>query len=214
MVLGEAQQEAIVHRDLSAARRLIEQALDRYPLQKMAPLNRPYVTVGGPNLVLAFSLAGAPDRARAMLDEYQREVPEENQDGVAARRALGHVLIAEGRYGEALEEFRKPNSDNCVHCDLVAFARAYDGAGPTDTAAVAWARLAEDPWRNKVDWDQFWLGPALERAAQLYDGLGDPSNAAKYYARFVEVWAEADQELQPRVRAAQARLEELVAEER
>ena len=47
---------------------------------------------------------------------------------------------------------------------------------------------------------------------QLYDEADDFENAAKYYAMFVELWAEADEELQPRVRAAQARLEEVVAE--
>ncbi len=37
-------------------------------------------------------------------------------------------------------------------------------------------------------------------------------NASKYYLMFVELWAGADEELQPRVRAAEARLEEIVAE--
>jgi hypothetical protein len=31
-----------------------------------------------------------------------------------------------------------------------------------------------------------------------------------YYARFVELWDDADDELQPRVQAAQARLDEIL----
>jgi hypothetical protein len=46
----------------------------------------------------------------------------------------------------------------------------------------------------------------------LYNERGDPDNAATYYARFVELWREADPELQPRVQAAQTRLEEILAE--
>ena len=52
----------------------------------------------------------------------------------------------------------------------------------------------------------------LERLGQLYDEQGDLENAAKYYAQFVELWAEADPELQPRVEAAQKRLDEIFAQ--
>jgi hypothetical protein len=48
--------------------------------------------------------------------------------------------------------------------------------------------------------------------AQLYDERGDRDKAADHYAKFVELWVEADEELQPRVRAAQVRLEEILEE--
>jgi len=64
-------------------------------------------------------------------------------------------------------------------------------------------------WRA---WSDDRLAPTLERVAQLYDELGDTENAAVYYAQFVEVWANADPEFQPRVEAARARLEEIVRE--
>lgn len=211
--LGEAMQEAIVRRNPAAALRVIDESLDRYPLEEMAPADRPYIMAGGPPLVVALSLAGDAGRAREMLERYQREVPREEIEEVDMSRALAHVLISEGRPDAALEELRGA-TNNCVYCDLVAFARAYDAAGPPDSAAVAWARLTEVPWFGKLTWDQFWLGPALERAAELYDELGDLENAAKYYARLVEVWAEADADLQPRVRVAQTRLEQILEEER
>ena len=60
--------------------------------------------------------------------------------------------------------------------------------------------------------DRHLLGPSLERLAELYDERGNLDDAALYYARFVELWAEADEELQPRVRAAQVRLEVILRE--
>ena len=56
------------------------------------------------------------------------------------------------------------------------------------------------------------LCPKGASLGQLHDEQGDLETAAVHYARFVELWAEADPELQPRVRAAQARLEEIVRE--
>jgi hypothetical protein len=47
---------------------------------------------------------------------------------------------------------------------------------------------------------------------QLQDSIGDLENAAKHYSMFVELWAEADEDLQPRVQAARRRLEEILAE--
>ena len=60
--------------------------------------------------------------------------------------------------------------------------------------------------------DQYVLGPTYERLGQLYDEKGDYENASRNYAGFVELWREADPELQPRVETAQKRLEQIIAE--
>ncbi len=70
----------------------------------------------------------------------------------------------------------------------------------------------ETPVGLRMFTDHYMLPHAVERAAELYDQRGDAENAAKYYARFVELWADADPELQPRVEAARGRLEEILAE--
>lgn len=51
-----------------------------------------------------------------------------------------------------------------------------------------------------------------ERLGQLYDQKGYLKNAAKYSTQFVQLWKDADAELQPRVQAVQQRLEEIVAQ--
>jgi tetratricopeptide (TPR) repeat protein len=48
---------------------------------------------------------------------------------------------------------------------------------------------------------------ALYGQAQAYETLGDLDRAAEHYAGFIELWAHADEEYQPRVQAAQQRLE-------
>ncbi|MCL7971574.1 MAG: hypothetical protein M8866_05680, partial [marine benthic group bacterium] len=79
--------------------------------------------------------------------------------------------------------------------------------GRADSAVVWYLRELETPRLRAPD------RPMLfERLGQLYDELGDMENAALYYARFVELWADADAELQPRVTVARTRLEEIIRE--
>ncbi len=47
---------------------------------------------------------------------------------------------------------------------------------------------------------------------QLHDEAGDRQKAVEYYAKLVELWRDADPELQPRVEAAQRRIDEIFAE--
>lgn len=44
---------------------------------------------------------------------------------------------------------------------------------------------------------------------QLYEGTPDTHRATEYYGRFVDLWAHADPELQPRVAEARTRMEQL-----
>ena len=89
---------------------------------------------------------------------------------------------------------------------------AFDQAGQPDSAIAYYERYLapRQNWRTYVDGS--WRAWTLERLGQLYDEMGDLEQAAGYYGAFVELWAEADPELQPRVQAAQARLEEIVRE--
>jgi hypothetical protein len=46
----------------------------------------------------------------------------------------------------------------------------------------------------------------------IHDEAGDREKAVEYCARYVELWADADPELKPRVEAAQRRIDEIFAE--
>jgi tetratricopeptide (TPR) repeat protein len=125
---------------------------------------------------------------------------------------------ASGDYAQALQLMRTsidlevekvPDRDPATDADDLADVLYV--AGDPQGAIAEYER-----WLGRRELFRAWsdrkLAPILERVAQLYDELGDTENAAVYYAQFVDVWAEADPEFQPRVEAARARLEEIVRE--
>jgi tetratricopeptide (TPR) repeat protein len=89
---------------------------------------------------------------------------------------------------------------------------AFDQAGQPDSAVVYYERYLAPTQNWRAYTDAAWRAWTLERLGQLYDELGELEQAAGYYAAFVELWAEADPELQSRVQAARARMEEIVRE--
>ena len=84
---------------------------------------------------------------------------------------------------------------------------AYEAAGEEDSVVAILERYVETPNYYRLRVDRVHLGPTLERLGQLYDGRGDLEKAAMCYARFVELWADADGELQERVQTARRRLD-------
>jgi len=57
--------------------------------------------------------------------------------------------------------------------------------------------------------DRFWLAPTLFRLGELYENAKDVRHATEYYGRFVDLWKNADPELQPRVTDARSRIDRL-----
>jgi eukaryotic-like serine/threonine-protein kinase len=56
------------------------------------------------------------------------------------------------------------------------------------------------------------LGPTYKRLGELYEERGDAVKALDYYGRLVDLWKNADPELQPAVRDVRQRLARLTAE--
>ena len=84
--------------------------------------------------------------------------------------------------------------------------------GDRPGAIAAWEAYLSQGWHVRHILDANGLGSVYESLGRMYDEEGDPEQAAIHYAQFVELWNEADPELQPRVRAAQDRLETIVRE--
>jgi tetratricopeptide (TPR) repeat protein len=204
--------------DADAARARLTDALAQIPLSGLDPLDRPYS-------ILAEALASAGDLAgaKALLDEMEAELPSDLLQGgeyVHFKLALGHpdraraeIAVAEGRYDEAIGAIRRSDVGTCQLCALPGLARAYDAAGQADSALAVYRRYLDTPEAFRLaSGDAIHRGIALERLGQLYDEAGDEDQAAKYYAEFATLWKGADPVLQPRVRAATARIEEIEAD--
>jgi tetratricopeptide (TPR) repeat protein len=53
---------------------------------------------------------------------------------------------------------------------------------------------------------------SLLRLGELYESKGDKAKALEYYGRLVDLWKNADPELQPRVKDLRRRIGELAGE--
>ncbi|UCC82683.1 MAG: tetratricopeptide repeat protein [Gemmatimonadota bacterium] len=191
-----------------AAVRRVDGVLARYPLESIEPAERPYGL-----LATFYALAGLTDRASVYLAEYEAAI----EDGVVtanpedgADASKGVLALAEGRVDDAIRELRAIDIGPCTICALPILGQAYDQAGETDSVVAIYERYVTTPWMNRLaagDW--FALATIYERLGGLYELRGDSEKAALYYGRFVELWEDADPDLQPRVEAARRAMERL-----
>jgi hypothetical protein len=56
------------------------------------------------------------------------------------------------------------------------------------------------------------MPPTLKRLGELYEQRGNREKALEYYGRFVDLWTDADPELQPIVRDVKRRMARLAGE--
>ena len=100
----------------------------------------------------------------------------------------GEIALAEGRYEDAVEAFRRADAGYCTTCALPRLARALEGAGDRRAAIEAYERyLDRDYWWRlgalgfPFRWpagDWLFLAPTYERLARLYEEEGDLDRAA------------------------------------
>ncbi len=200
--------------DKPDAVRDVEEALRRYPMEAMRPDDRPYLFLSA-----TFATAERPDLARAMMERYEALVPPESQqfDEGSVRENWGYVAFAEGRYDDAIAEYRL--ADQAAGNPLERKRRlglAYEALGQTDSAIAAYERYVTTPWYGnaRIDNDAYFLALHYERLGTLYEDRGERDKAIEYYNELVELWRDADPELQWRVEDARRRIAELVAEPR
>ncbi|HET8621924.1 MAG TPA: protein kinase [Gemmatimonadales bacterium] len=189
----------------------VKSALERHPLDSIPPLDRPYL-----GLARLYATAGKADEGRRLLREYERVVPAGVRRGGRGQGiAYGAVLEAEGKLAEAAEAYRDAHRRTglCGSCGLFLLASLLDRQGSTDSALAVFEALVNTPTAmGRVGPESAGLAAAYKRLGELYEAQGDRKKAADYYGRFVELWKDADPELQPGVREVRQRLARLAQE--
>jgi tetratricopeptide (TPR) repeat protein len=199
------------HVDRPAALRLMDSRLRDHPLESLAPEDRPYLM-----LVRFYAQAGESARAREFLEIFEAEVDAETREDRKweRHRARGLVALAEDRYEDAIAELQleREAAPGCVLCALSGLAEAFDRRGNSDSAVAYYERYLTASSIVRVSADQHILWSTLRRLGELYEQRRDQDNAVRYYNEFVELWNDADPELQPQVEDVRQRIARLVSE--
>jgi tetratricopeptide (TPR) repeat protein len=194
---------------VSDALKEVDAALRRHPLSRISPVERPYTW-----LAAFFARAGRLEQAKRLLAEFEANVPEGiRRSDFDRHRAAGEVALAEGRTRDAMAAYRRwYDESGCATCGLFEMATVYDHAGQADSALVTYEQIVSTTAMWGLFDNFYTLAPTYKRLGELYEARGDRAKARLYYGRFVDLWKDADPELQPVVRDVQARIARLAGE--
>jgi tetratricopeptide (TPR) repeat protein len=189
---------------------VLASALAKHPLESIPPVDRPYLA-----LVVGYAKLGKVEQARRLYKEFESTTPQSVRRGNPSRHFAAATLAeSEGRIQDAAREYRALYEEDaeCNACGLFDLARLADKAGRVDSALALYEQGFSTPSLWRVNMDSYELAPALKRAGELYESKGDRQKAVERYSRFVELWKNADPELQPGVREIRERLGRLAKE--
>ena len=210
----------------------LDAALALFPLSTLAPVEQPHAAIAA-----LYANAGRPDKARAVLSL----LTESGDSTLIARKqplihaARAEIALAENRPRDAIVEFRRADTlpDGPVDEDplriLANLGRAFDQANEPDSAIAYFERYVETPYFFRIGGktpttpeafdlyeppDAVFLAGVYRRLAALHETVGHRQRAADYYRKFIDLWKDADPELQPFVTDARTRLARLPSQPR
>ncbi|MBL0170488.1 MAG: protein kinase [Gemmatimonadaceae bacterium] len=149
--------------------------------------------------------------ARQMLAEAGPLLP---RDTTWTQWINGEIALAEKRPLDAIGQFRRVVGAEqfCLICGSGALARAFDAAGMRDSVVAVYERsLASRVPADRTGEDVMERARALKRLGELYEDRGNLVQAIRRYREFVELWKDADAELQPVVADVRERIVRLEA---
>jgi len=206
----------------------MDATLANTPFKSLSAEDRPYFSVAS-----TLARLGHPERARAAIAEFDRDVKDstfKRNHQPALHTALGEIALAENRPTDAIIEFRRGDvlpdgpAMSCAICLPANLGRAFDAAHQADSAIASYRRFLNTPYIERMDVPLFAEFPdpvdpvfragIHRRLAELYEAKGDTAKAVEQYRAFIELWKNADPELQPRVAEARRRLAQLTPVER
>jgi tRNA A-37 threonylcarbamoyl transferase component Bud32/tetratricopeptide (TPR) repeat protein len=190
---------------------LIRQAQSRHPMDSVPVADRPYL-----ELADGYAMAGRPAEARRVLRDYEATVPASVRRGDDLRpRSYGRVAEAEGRLAAAAASYAEHYAafGICGICGLYELARTEDRLGQTDSARVHYERLVATPTIvGHLVATPAGLAASYKRLGELHEAAGNRARARENYQKFMDLWTNADPELQPAVKDTRERLARLAQE--
>jgi eukaryotic-like serine/threonine-protein kinase len=208
--MQNAELDVAVRQNRETALRKAEQALASGALEKRPAEDRPYLWAAR-----VMAMAGRPDQSKQLISKHlaqSKEIRGDDRDRLSLTQ--GWVALAEGHYPQAIENFRQASElGGCMRCDHFELALAFEAANQPDSAIAHYEYWVNQPQGDAPIFnDAAHLHAAYEHLADLYEQKGNKPKAAHYAAKFVELWQNADAELQPRVQAKRAMLQRLAQE--
>jgi tetratricopeptide (TPR) repeat protein len=195
-----------------AVERRLDDALRRFPPEKMNPLD--------PNYLWMASSAAWTGRSRAAKEWLARRSAAQPKDlpidSAGLFWALGDIALSEGRYDEAARlQGRAGDAMPGVEGWLPHRAHPHDLAGHADSAIALYAGFLGR--MSDLEFHLTWLDPA--HIAETYEALGrnyenraQPDSAAKYYQALLDLWKNADAVLEPKKKSLREALTRVTTE--
>jgi tetratricopeptide (TPR) repeat protein len=121
------------------------------------------------------------------------------------------LAFAEGRYQEALGKLNEADQRNLPRTDILHAARflVLDRLQQADSAIATGELYLSGTQPGRLGQDALYLAGIRQRLGEMYEAKGNTDKALTHYQAFVELWKDADPELQPRVRDVRGRIERL-----
>jgi tetratricopeptide (TPR) repeat protein len=189
----------------------LDRALVTHPIEQLPVASRPYVQIAIP-----YALAGRADRVHDLYASFNRARKNVQQlnDSVAAHTLEGLQAFAEKRYRDAATEFRRADVTGCITCATALTANSWDLAGQPDSAIATYESYVQRDDGTRYLRDAWYLAGSHKRLGELYEAKGDRQNALSHYLKFIDLWKDADPELQPKVAEVRAGVARLKDQER
>ncbi len=190
-----------------ATRTMISDGLSLVPFDSLAAASRPY------NQLIELRVGmGEVGEARALWSEYERLVPAGVRRADPSRwYALAAIQEAEGDLPAALESLRNVYLvDRCEVCSAYGHGRLLERMDSVDAAIAAYERFENTTMAALVNFALEDHPLAQFRLGELYSTKGDNEAAITAYTKFIEMWKDADADLQPQVQYARDRIDVLL----
>jgi eukaryotic-like serine/threonine-protein kinase len=189
-----------------ALERRLDEALRRFPTDKMNPLDPNYFWMAS-----SAAWVGRTALAKELVERWNAARPKEVPiDSTGLDWVLGDIALSEGHYAEAARLHGRagdlvPGGENMYPHR----AHPHDLMGHADSAIALYqaylGRVAQ------LDFRLFWLDPAhlteaYEALGRNYEVRGQADSSAKYYQALLDMWRNAEPSLEPKRNAVREAL--------